>query len=213
MKKISKVLLIAFALVNVSAISANAGEGEATYAVVDSSGVVTNVIVCQASVCGSSGSWNGTMPSDSPWAGQKLVLQVPAHPETGKNQGSVIGTPENPVKYDAQAQVFTQGSASTPVPVRNSETVDNTTLVATIHSDVVTFGPDKFVNGQMQFTPLVTSNTGATIFATDGLTKEMATFETPKTRAQLQAAIANKLIIIQKYLHRYYALLDGWIID
>jgi len=213
MKKISKVLLIAFALVNVSAISANAGEGEATYAVVDSSGVVTNVIVCQASVCGSSGSWNGTMPSDTPWAGQKLVLQVPAHPETGKNQGSVIGTPENPVKYDSQSQTFTQGSASTPVPVRNSETVDNTTLVATIQSDVVTFGPDKFVNGQMQFTPVVTSNTGATISATDGLVKEMAMFETPKTRAQLQANIQGKLALIERYLNRFYTLLNGWLID
>jgi hypothetical protein len=213
MKKISKVLLIAFALVNVSAISANAGEGEATYAVVDSSGVVTNVIVCQASVCGSSGSWNGTMPSDTPWAGQKLVLQVPAHPETGKNQGSVIGTPENPVKYDSQSQTFTQGSASTPVPVRNSETVDNTTLVATIQSDVVTFGPDKFVNGQMQFTPVVTSNTGATISATDGLVKEIAEFETPKTRSQIQASIQGKLALIERYLNRFYTLLNGWILD
>ena len=213
MKKISKVWLIAFALVNVSAISANAGEGEATYAVVDSSGVVTNVIVCQASVCGSSGSWNGTMPSDTPWAGQKLVLQIPAHPETGKNQGSVIGTSENPVKYDSQAQVFTQGSASTPVPVRNSEIVDNTTLVATIHSDVVTFGPDNFVNGQMQFTPVVSSNTGATLFATDGLVKETAMFEQPKTRTQLRSAVENKLILISRYLNRFYTLLNGWLIE
>jgi hypothetical protein len=215
MKKISKVLLIAFALVNVSAISANAGEGEATYAVVDSSGVVTNVIVCQASVCGSSGSWNGTMPSDTPWAGQKLVLQVPAHPETGKNQGSVIGTPENPVKYDSQSQIFTQGSASTPVPVRNSETVDNTTLVATIQSDVVTFGPDNFVNGQMQFTPVVTSNTGATISATQTIenvvTRESFSFATPQTVEQIRASITEDLAMLRANLNKLIALLRNWV--
>jgi len=213
MKKISKVLLITFALVNVSAISANAGEGEATYAVVDSSGVVTNVIVCQASVCGSSGSWNGTMPSDTPWAGQKLVLQVPAHPETGKNQGSVIGTPENPVKYDSQSQTFTQGSASTPVPVINSETVDTTTLVATIQSDVVTFGPDKFVNGQMQFAPKVDSTTAATISAIQGTTVERQTFTTPKTKLQIEQSIQGRLTLVQRYLNRFYELLKGWVID
>jgi hypothetical protein len=205
-------LLIAFALVNVSAIPANAGEGEATYAVVDSSGVVTNVIVCQASVCGSSGSWNGTMPSDTPWAGQKLVLQVPANPVTGQNQGSVFTqnpTPEQVVRYDSQAQVFTQGS----VPVTRTETVDTATLVTTIDSTEVTFGPDNFVDGQMIFNPKITPTTGATISATDGLIKEMAVFETPKTRAQLQANIQGKLALIERYLNRFYTLLNGWLID
>ena len=208
MKKINKLLLTAVLLTGISITPASAN-GDATYAVVDSSGTVTNVIVCQISVCGSSGSWGGTMPNDTPWAGQRLVLQVPANPVTGQNQGAFMGTPENPVKYDSQAQVFTQGSA----PITRSETIETTTVTATIHSDTVSFGPSSFVDGQMQFTPVVTSNTGATISATEGLVKEMAMFETPKTRAQLETSITNKLLVIQKYLNRFYTLLNGWILD
>ncbi len=215
MKKINKVVLIAITLTSIGVLPAQA-EGDATYAVVNSSGVVTNVIVCKDSVCGSNGSWKGTMPNDTDCPGCKLVLQVPAHPVTGQNQGSVFTqnpTPEQVVRYDSQAQVFTQGSGTTPMPVTRTETVDTATLVATIDSTEVTFGPDNFVDGQMIFTPKVTPTTGATISATDGLVKEMAMFETPKTRAQLQANIQNKLTLLQRYLNRFYTLLNGWLID
>jgi len=207
MKKINKVLLISLALTGIFAFPAQA-DGEATYAVVDSSGIVTNVIVCQASICGPSGSLNGVMPD-----GQRLILQVPANPVTGKNQGAFIGTIDNPVKYDSQEQVFTQGSASTPAPVTRSETVDTTTLVATIYSTEITFGPNNFIDGQMKFDPKVTPTTGATISATSGLQTEIAFFDTPKTRSQIQASIENKLRIIQQYLNRFYILLNGWLVE
>ena len=203
-----------------------------TWAVVDASGVVRNIIVCEERVCGASGAWGGTMPSDTPWPGAKLVLQVPPNPVTNQSQGGNMGTPENPVRYDAQAQVFTQGSASAPAPITRSETVDTTTLTATIHSDVVTFGPNNFIDGQMQLTPRVESTTAATITAlqstgetrtvtTDSGTaitesvfiSETKTFTTPQTRAQLNSAIENKLLIIQRYMNRFYVLLNGWLID
>ena len=232
MKKIINILLTTLVLTGVSTISAHADENQATYAVVDSNGVVTNIIVCGPAVCGSNGSWGGTMPSDTPWAGQKLVLQVPVHSVTGQSLGGYLGTPDNPVKYDSQAQVFTQGSASTPEPVTRSEAIDNVTLSATIQSEVKTFGPNSVVNNQMQFTPLVNSSTGATLSAiqqtgetrtvTSSIgevtteyvaSKEMAFFDTPKTRSQIQTSIKNKLQIIEQYLNRFYVLLNGWMID
>ena len=95
-----------------------------------------------------------------------------------------------------------------------------------------TFGPNSVVNNQMQFTPLVNSSTGATLSAlqqtgetrtvtssigevtTEYVTsKEMAFFDTPKTRSQIQTSIENRLRIIQQYLNRFYVLLNGWIID
>jgi hypothetical protein len=212
MKKIINILLATLVLTGVSTVSAYAGEDQATYAVVNSDGVVTNVIVCGPAVCGPNGSWGGVMPNDTPFPGQKLVLQIPVNPVTGQNQGSVFTqnpTPEQVVRYDSQAQVFTQGS----VPVTRTETVDTATLVTTIDSTEVTFGPDNFVDGQMIFNPKITPTTGATISATDGLIKEMAVFETPKTRAQLQANIQGKLTLIQRYLNRFYTLLNGWILD
>jgi hypothetical protein len=232
MKKTINILLVTLLLTSVPTISAHADENQATYAVVNSAGVVTNIIVCGPAVCGPNGSWGGIMPSDTPWAGQQLVLQVPVHTETGKSLGGYLGTSENPVKYDSQAQVFTQGSASTPEPVTRSENIDNVTLSATIQSEVKTFGPNSVVNNQMQFTPLVNSSTGTTLSAiqqtgetrtvtssigvvtTEYVTsKEMAFFDTPKTRSQIQASIENKLRIIQQYLNRFYILLNGWLVE
>jgi hypothetical protein len=232
MKKINNILLFTLLLTGVSTISAHADENQATYAVVNSAGVVTNTIVCGPAVCGPNGSWSGVMPSDTPWAGQKLVLQVPVHTETGKHLGGYLGTSESPVKYDSQAQVFTQGSASTPESVTRSENIDNVTLSATIQSEVKTFGPNSVVNNEMQFTPIVTPTTGATIssFEFTGETRtvtsatgvvftenvfniETEVFTSPKTRSQIQTSIENRLRIIQQYLNRFYILLNGWILD
>jgi hypothetical protein len=232
MKKINNILLFTLLLTGVSTISAHADENQATYAVVNSAGVVTNIIVCGPAVCGPNGSWSGVMPSDTPWAGQKLVLQVPVHTETGKHLGGYLGTSESPVKYDSQAQVFTQGSASTPESVTRSENIDNVTLSATIQSEVKTFGPNSVVNNEMQFTPIVTPTIGATIssFEFTGETRtvtsatgvvftenvfniETEVFTSPKTRSQIQTSIENRLRIIQQYLNRFYILLNGWILD
>ena len=226
MKKIINVLLATLILTGVSTVSAHAGDGTiywnngiasttpptpqeaavAGFAVVNTDGVVKGVIACNISSCPSV--LEGTYMDCT---NCKLVQQTPASPDG--NAVGYVGTPENPVRYDAQAQVFTQGSASTPAPITRSETVDTATLTATIYSDVVTFGPNNVVDGQMQFTPVVTSNTSATISATEGLTKEMAMFETPKTRAQLQANIQGKLLLMERYLNRFYTLLNGWILD
>jgi hypothetical protein len=182
----------------------NASNPCGTWAVLDNSNTVTNVIVCQTAVCGS-----GT------FANKPVVLQVPAS-ESGQPQGSVFvenPTPEQVVKYDPSTNTFTQGTVSFAAPVVRTEKVDSATLTATINSELRTFSPNSFVDGQMKFTPVVTSNTSATISVIEGLTREMAMFETPKTREQLQTAIVNKLLVIQKYLHRYYVLLGGWLID
>jgi hypothetical protein len=182
----------------------NASNPCGTWAVVDPTNTVTNVIVCQPSVCGSGNFANNT-----------VVLQVPAN-DSGQPQGSVFvndPTPEQVVTYDPSTKMFTQGTVGFSAPVERTEIVDTAILTATINSELRTFDSNSFVNGQMQFTPVVTSTTGATISVIEGLTKEMAMFETPKTRAQLQTAVANKLLVIQKYLHKYYVLLGGWLID
>jgi hypothetical protein len=182
----------------------NANNPCGTWAVLDNTNTVINVIVCQTAVCGS-----GT------FAGNSVVLQVPAN-ESGQSQGSVFvnnPTPEQVVTYDPSTQRFTQGTSGFAAPVEKTEVVDTATLTVTINSELRTFDSNSFVNGEIQFKPVVTSTTGATISATEGLVKEMATFETPQTRAQLQTAIENKLLIIQRYLNRFYVLLNGWLIE
>jgi hypothetical protein len=238
MKNLIKVLLTAIVLTSFSFIPANAGEDQATYAVVDDSGTVVNTIVCGPAVCGSDGSWEGTMPSGTPWAGAKLVLQVPTHSVTGQSLGGYLGTPDNPVKYDSVSQVFTHGSENTPVFVTRSEVVETTTLVAKINSNTVTFGPNSVVDNQMQFTPVVNATTSASITATQlsGETRtvtrvitnsvgetstvtftefipivESILFATPQTVEQIRTSLTNDLAMLRANLNRLIALLRDWV--
>lgn len=182
----------------------NASNPCGTWAVLDNNNTVTNVIVCQTAVCGS-----GT------FANKPVVLQVPAN-ESGQPQGSVFvqnPTPEQVVTYDPSTKMFTQGTVGFSAPVERTEIVDTATLTATINSELRTFNSNNFVDGQMQFTPVVTSTTSAVISASEGLQKETALFDTPKTRAQLQKIVENRMVLIQRYLNRFYIMLNGWLIE
>ena len=84
---ISSAILVAASVLFISVAPAQAGECSAedpchTYAMVNDAGVVTNIIVCQPSVCGS-----GT------FAGSRVVPQVAANPETHQNQGGYLSNP------------------------------------------------------------------------------------------------------------------------
>ena len=87
----------------------SAGDPCGTWAMLDSQGVVTNIIVCQASVCG-----GGT------WAGQTVVPQVAPNPVTNQSQGGFWGT------YDSSTKEFTvdrSGPNQTPASTQtNTET-------------------------------------------------------------------------------------------
>jgi hypothetical protein len=86
-----------------------------TWAMLDPQGTVTNIIVCQASVCG-----GGT------WAGQTVVPQVAPNPVTNDTYGTggYWGT------YDSNTREFTvdrNGPNQTPAPTQtNSETRTDT---------------------------------------------------------------------------------------
>jgi len=89
--------------------TANAGDCSAsnpcmTYAVVDGSGSVVNVIVCQPSVCGPSGELNGLIN------GNRLVPQTAANPTTNDTTGTtgrMTNSVENQVVTLSQDNVFT----------------------------------------------------------------------------------------------------------
>jgi hypothetical protein len=88
-KSIVASIALIFGALTFASAPAYAGECSAedpchTYAMVDGSGLVTNIIVCQPSVCGS-----GT------FAGSRVVLQVVANPETHLSQGGIFGGTDN----------------------------------------------------------------------------------------------------------------------
>jgi hypothetical protein len=212
-KKLNVILsgvLVATSLSFLSVAPAQAGECSAedpcgTWAVVSDSGVVTNIIVCQSSVCGSGN-----------FAGMRVVLQVPANPTTYTSQGGYYNPdPERAVTYSEQTNSFSMGSSNFPAPVTRTNTVDSVTLSATINSNTSTFGPDKFIDGKMEFTPEVDSTTGATIYAAkfngESLTVESLSYASPQTVEQIKNSLTEELVLLRANLNKLITLLKNWV--
>jgi hypothetical protein len=114
-------LISMISIINVSQANANCSPGDpcGTWAMLDSQGVVTNVIVCQASVCGS-----GT------WAGQTVVPQVAPNPitNTPDGTGSYIGNSNSGTQVIYSEGVFTVKENKTIVNSYVEVNNENTTI-------------------------------------------------------------------------------------
>ncbi len=143
-----------------SSATVNGLAGVGGWAVIDSSGKVYGVVVCDNSVCGTSGSWGGVMPVEYMGcpAGCRLVLQTSADPQTGNVAGwrSQEGTD---VVYNERTNTFAvqQSNQASPsliitppsstslsfaTPVNQTNVVSDTTTVvsetSTARSETVT---------------------------------------------------------------------------
>lgn len=136
-EKMKKKIAIALNLVILSAVITSApqaiasecspGDPCGTWAMLDSQGVVTNIIVCQASVCG-----GGT------WAGQTVVPQVAPNPVTNQSQGGYWGTYDSSTKEFTvdrsgpnQIPAQTQTNTETRVETNSEGAVASTTTIET----------------------------------------------------------------------------------
>jgi hypothetical protein len=120
---VSSVILIVASALFISVAPAHAGgcspeDPCQTYAMVDDAGTVTNIIVCQPSVCGS-----GT------WAGQKVVPQVAADAD-GKNRGGFYNSPDSGRQVTVQDNVFTIHETN-PVIQKSAEIVEDVVTTTT----------------------------------------------------------------------------------
>ena len=214
------VLLSSTISVGLTLAPAQAGECSAedpcnTYAMVNDSGLVTNVIVCQPSVCGS-----GT------FAGSKVVLQVPADPVTHEHQGSVYNpapsTPTEPdrtVHYDDQSGKFWQNNpgVNKTTTLTTETDLDTTKLVTRVNYSKAFFGPEDFKDGRMKMTATVDEKTGADLFLYyylgDDEKVESLSFSTPQTEEELEFAMAEKnLQLMLEKLMNFTFMLWGWVI-
>ena len=119
-------LLVSFLSIGISQ-NSNASDGAGVWAVVNSSGTVTNVISCTQSVCG-----GGT------WDGQRVVPQIAPNPitNTAEGQGSFIGNESAGIKVTESSGVFT---VHENVRINNAETeviVDDKNKTTTTISEV-----------------------------------------------------------------------------
>jgi hypothetical protein len=143
-EKMKKKIAIALNLVILSAVITSAPQAIAsqcspsdpcgTWAMLDPQGTVTNIIVCQASVCG-----GGT------WAGQTVVPQVAPNPVTNDTTGTggYWGT------YDSSTKEFTvdrNGPNQTPASTQtNSETRTETNTDGAVASTTTIEATTPFV--------------------------------------------------------------------
>ena len=106
------------------------------WAVVDSSGVVRGVIVCQVSVCGPNGDWRGRLPVEYMGCpvGCRLVLQAQQ-----TRDGNVAGWHGSDVVYDDSSNSFTlPGGGTLKSGERLDDAVFPTTTTTTVAPDVPT---------------------------------------------------------------------------
>jgi hypothetical protein len=182
-----------------------------TYAMVDGSGVVTNIIVCQPSVCGS-----GT------FAGSRVVPQVAASSQ-GQNQGGYLNLNGAPVTESNG--VFT---VTNPSPTVNSSTTQSqgvqTEIVTTFEPGITSSFTFNDTVGKPDGRPTMTTNPidnsiGATLSVTEFessetetvRSEEVAVFEKRETEQFVELTLQlNNLQKIMRNWNWFKMSLIGW---
>ena len=129
-------------IIGISVASAVPGECSAedpcgTWAVVDKTGSVTNVIVCQASVCGSSGQLGGVLD------GNKLVQQTPSISQGGQK------TTEGQTVTEQNGTFTVTRDLPVAVEVENIAENNSQVVVSATRREVITFDVNSFSTPQI----------------------------------------------------------------
>ena len=185
---------------NISSASA-----DPTYAVVDSNGNVTNIIVCGSACAG------GT------FAGQTVVLQVAADPVTGQNRGGFWYGPGT-TTYDSNSGTFTMTESKTVTnslteeengtEVTSSTTINGGATTQFKYND--TIGDNLFTRGG--FVQGWTENSSATISVNKNNTTESIGFDSRKTENQIQQSVQDSgLALLNSKVQVLISLLGSWV--
>ena len=190
----------------------NASDPCGTWAMLDTQGVVTNVIVCQASVCG-----GGT------WAGQTVVPQVAPNPVTHDTtgQGSYIGNKETGTTVTYSDNRFNIIESSTIV--REQTDIDNnSTSVSRVEIPVTSrsFSYEDTINRSYGNVPMSvglvdeSKDTKISVIKSsdEGTEYQSTSFSERKTIEELRSDIAFKnLTLIISKIQTMIKLLQGWL--
>lgn len=194
-------------------VSASAGDCSAedpcmTYAMVDGSGNVTNVIVCQPSVCGPGGQLGGSID------GKRLVPQVAANPQTHDTTGTtghMTSSEQNKTVTLSDNNVFTVKKDDVVVekiaaPETESTVGGNVTTSMDYKSDTITVfvkdglnpdGTEKFIGTDVKID--IFNATETTVQENSSSTvKENLTIEATKTNQEIISFVENSNYVIFK---------------
>jgi len=181
--------------------SANA---DPTYAVLDSNGNVTNIIVCSSACAG------GT------FAGQTVVPQVAAGP-SGENRGGFWYGPGT-TTYDSSSETFTMiDSRVVTNSISEEENGETITSSATIYGGKTTqfkysdtVGNNLFTRGGFIYGYL--ENTSSTISVNKNNITESLDFSNRQTGVQIQESVENSgLALLNSKVQVLISLLGSWV--
>jgi hypothetical protein len=208
------ILTSMFSVVNVSQANANctAENPCGTWAMLDNQGVVTNVIVCQASVCG-----GGT------WAGQTVVPQVAPNPVTNDTteQGSYIGNAENNTNVVYSEGTFTIYENT----IINKSIVENNNEVVTTSQVSIPVSAKSFIYedtigksyGNVEMNPVVfNENIETVVKVTEtnliNTISESSSFYERKTTQEIEEVfVNNNLNLLLSKIQTLISLLGSWV--
>jgi hypothetical protein len=203
-----------FSVINISQANANctASDPCGTWAMLDNQGVVTNVIVCQASVCG-----GGT------WSGQTVVPQVAPNPVTHDTfgQGSYIGNAENNTSVVYSEGTFTIYENS----VINKNTTENNNEVTTTSEVSIPVSARSFIYedtvgksyGNVEMNPVVFNENVETIVKVTetnliNTISESSSFYQRKTTQEIEEVfVNNNLNLLLSKIQTLISLLGSWV--
>ena len=191
---IGSILLTVGALAFASA-PANAGECSAedpchTYAMVNDAGVVTNIIVCQPSVCGS-----GT------FAGSRVVPQVAANSVTHQSQGGYLSNPGGTPVTESNGR-FTITNDN---PTVNTNVTQNDTTRTVLSTSV-----EPGVQSSFTFNDTVGQTDGRPVMRTEPMDQSIgATLSYSKTRnSESSTALSQESITFDERQTEEYVELE-----
>jgi hypothetical protein len=209
------ILTSMISVVNVSQANADCSAENpcGTWAMLDSQGVVTNVIVCQVSVCG-----GGT------WDGQRVVPQVAPNPVTHDTYGtgSYIGNPEEgtQVRYDDNGTFIIE--EQTVINKSQIETNNDTVIVSEVKIPITSksFTYEDTIGkswGKVEMTPLsFNENLTTTISVKQtnliNTIQQSTNFNERKTINEIEKNfIDNNLNLLLSKIQTLITLLGTWV--
>ena len=203
----NKLKLIFILNVIATAIFPSVANADGTYAVLDSAGNVTNIIVC------------GSACSSGEFGGNKVVPQVAADPVTGENRGGFWQGPGT-TTYDSNSGTFTMIEPGVKTVVNSvSEEEDNQIITssATIDGGATTqfkyndtIGNNLFTRGGFNYG--WTENSSALVSVNKDNVTESLDFNNRQTEIQIQESIQNSgLTLLNSKVQVLISLLGSWV--
>jgi hypothetical protein len=185
--------------------SVSSASADPTYAVLDSNGNVTNIIVC------------GSACASGEFGGNKVVLQVAADPVTGENRGGFWQGPGT-TAYDSNSGTFTMTENRTVInSISEEENLETVTSSAIIDGELITqfkysdtIADNLFTRSGFSYS--WTENSLSTISVNKNNITESLDFNNRKTVNEVEQSIENSnLVLLNSKIQTLISLLGSWV--